>query len=74
MTQADQMEILNNSTSWEDFSYKVDYRCGKEAAIEDIAQGKQNLTEYYPYAVSLFGKAWVDGYTDYFRAWKTLNS
>lgn len=73
MTYADQIAILNKSTSWEDFRFKSQYQTGREAAIEDIAEGKQDLTSYYPHAEHLFGKAWVKGYTDYFHAWQILN-
>lgn len=74
MTYAEQIALLKNCSSSEEFLAKCEYRRGRESAREDIANGQPNLAEQYPYFAELLGKEYARGYNEYYHAWEVLNA
>lgn len=73
MTYQEQVEIAKSCSSAAELTQKCDYRLGREAAMEDIANGEPNLAEHFAHLREVLGEAWTKGYTDYYNAWNILN-
>ena len=73
MTYQEQVEIAKTCNSPAEFSQKCEYRLGREAAMEDIANGEPNLAEHFAHLQEVLGESWTKGYTDYYNAWNVLN-
>lgn len=73
MTYQEQVEIAKSCSSIAELTQKCDYRLGREAAMEDIANGEPNLAECFAHLQEVLGEAWTKGYTDYYNAWLIVN-
>ena len=73
MTYEQQAQIYLKCSSVEEARQIVEYTLGREAAKEDIEQGKESLAKRHGKLALTLGEMWAKGYTEYFNSWEILN-
>lgn len=73
MTYEQQAQIYLKASNIDEARQIVEYTLGREAAQEDIAQGKESLAKRHSKLAKTLGEMWTKGYTEYFQSWEILN-
>ena len=72
MNTREMIEIYNTTKSKQEFTNKIDYRLGREAAADDIEAGTPDICAAADLQAN-FSAEWIRGYREYISAWKVLN-